>query len=108
MHIIVNQIKNKKKPEKVKIISYIYIMREYKNTLMLDSKHRSYTTYREHYSSGGLYHILDDISFAVDTHFWVAKGICGTWFSTYYKHRAKPVDLKSITCKKCIKKADIQ
>jgi|TARA_R100001224_G_C3902797_1_gene109099 hypothetical protein len=79
-------------------------MREYKNTKMLDSKHYSYTTYREHYSSGGLYHVLDDISFAVDTHFWQAIGICGTKFQTYYKHNAKDVVIDSITCKKCLNK----
>ena len=77
----------------------------YENTLMLASKHRSYTTYREVYSSGGIYHILDDISFSVDMHFWTAKGICGTWFSTYYKHNAQAVNLDQVTCKKCLKKA---
>ena len=45
------------------------------------------------------------ISFSVDMHFWTAKGICGTWFSTYYKHNAQAVNLDQVTCKKCLKKA---
>jgi hypothetical protein len=79
-------------------------MNEYKNTLMLESKARSFTTYRERYTSGGKMHILNDESFAVDTHFWKALGICGTWFETYYKHQAREVNIEQVTCQKCLKK----
>lgn len=77
----------------------------YENTKMLQAKNHSYTTYRERYGESGKMHILDDISFAVDTHFWNVKAICGTWFSTYYKHNAQAVNLDQVTCKKCLKKA---
>jgi hypothetical protein len=50
-------------------------------------------------------HILDNASFEEDTHCFIAVGICGTVFQTYYKHKALDVNIDQVTCSKCLKKA---
>lgn len=86
--------------------SYIYSMdNKYKNNLMLEARSYSHTTYRERYGQTGKMHILDNASFEEDTHCFIAVGICGTVFQTYYKHKALDVNIDQVTCSKCLKKA---
>ena len=78
---------------------------KYKDNLMLEARSYSHTTYRERYGQTGKMHILDNASFEEDTHCFIAVGICGTVFQTYYKNKALDINIDQVTCQKCYKKA---
>tara|TARA_R100000742_G_C4189672_1_gene22164 strand:- start:164 stop:391 length:228 start_codon:yes stop_codon:yes gene_type:complete len=72
---------------------------------ILQSRFRTYTTYRDVYSNNPKYHILDDECFEEDINPFMAKGICGTWFETRQKHNPfETNDINEVTCQRCIKK----
>ncbi len=72
---------------------------------ILQSRFRTYTTYRDVYSNNPKYHILDDECFEENINPFMAKGICGTWFETRQKHNPfETNDINEVTCQRCIKK----